>query len=140
MRASKGQPELEEIPEVECLEILSQHSLGRVAVIVEGRPEIFPVNYGIRGRVIAFRTAAGTKLAHAPGSPVAFEIDGYDEATGVSWSVVVQGTGHDVTSAGDDFSWTARGVPAYPLAPGTRTHRIAIEPINITGRRFQASR
>jgi hypothetical protein len=127
------------MPEAECLEILGQHSLGRVAVVVEGRPQIFPVNYGIRGRVIAFRTAAGTKLAHAPGSHVAFEIDGYDESTGVGWSVMVQGIGRDVTDAGDDFSWTARGVPAYPLAPGTRSHRIAVDPTSITGRRFRGS-
>jgi hypothetical protein len=111
VKPSKAEPELEEIPEAECVEILGQHNLGRVAIVVEGRAQIFPVNYGLRDKIIAFRTAAGTKLSHAPGSHVAFEIDGYDEATGVGWSVVVQGIGRDVTDAGDDFSWMARGIP-----------------------------
>jgi hypothetical protein len=34
-------------------------------------------------RIITFRTAPGTKLAHAPGSRVAFEIDDYDAFTGL---------------------------------------------------------
>ena len=139
MRASRTEPELEEIPEAESLQILGQHSLGRVAVVVEGRPQIFPVNYGVRDRMVVFRTAAGTKLSHAPGTHVAFEIDGYDESAGAGWSVVVQGLARDVTSAGDDFAWTARGVPAYPLAPGTKSHRVAIEGSTITGRRFRTA-
>lgn len=34
-------------------------------------------------RVVAFRTAPGTKLANAPMSHVTFEIDAYDSTTGV---------------------------------------------------------
>jgi uncharacterized protein len=136
MKHSKAEPRLEEIPEPECLEILAQHSLGRVAIVVDGRPQIFPVNYGLRGKVVVFRTASGTKLAYAPTTPVAFEIDHYDPSEGVGWSVMVQGIARDVTDAGDDFSWTARGVEAYPAAPGTKLHRVAIDPTAITGRRF----
>src|SRR5215472_510736 len=130
---------LEEIPEAECWELLAQHRMGRIAIVIGGKPQIFPVNYGLSGKVIVFRTAAGTKLDSAPDSTVAFEIDDYDAAAGAGWSVMVQGLGRDVTEAADDFSWTARGTRVYPAAPGEKLHRIAVDPSVITGRRFPAT-
>ena len=44
--------ELDEIPESECWEILKRHRLGRIAVVVDGQPEIFPVNYAMSGRIV----------------------------------------------------------------------------------------
>jgi nitroimidazol reductase NimA-like FMN-containing flavoprotein (pyridoxamine 5'-phosphate oxidase superfamily) len=129
--------DLEEIAEDECVQLLEQHQLGRIAVVVDGQPLIFPVNYGISNRIIAFRTAHGTKLAHAPGSSVAFEIDGYAPSTRVGWSVMVQGVALDATTALDDVSWKARGARPRPLAPGMKVHRLAIRPTSITGRQFK---
>src|ERR1700738_2885902 len=128
--------DLEEISEAECLELLGQHQLGRIALVVDGQPLIFPVNYGLSHRIITFRTAHGTKLSCAPGSNVAFEIDEYDPSTGVGWSVLVQGVGVDSTTALDDVSWMARGASPHPLAPGVKIHRLAIKPPRITGGRF----
>jgi hypothetical protein len=93
----------------------------------------------LRNGTVVFRTAPGTKLSHAtaPGAQVAFEIDDYDPETGVGWSVVVHGTAYDVTDADDDFSWTARGAHVIPLAPGVKTHRLAIKSSAISGRRFR---
>jgi uncharacterized protein len=102
MKATESKTELEEIPEAECLEILGQHSLGRIAIVVEGQPQIFPVNYAMSGRIITFRTAAGSKLSYAPTSKVSFEIDQYDFSDGVGWSVMVQGVAVDATEAFDD--------------------------------------
>jgi len=89
--------ELEEIPEAECLELLGRNTLGRFAFVAERRQEIFPVTYGLKAGTVVFRTAPGTKLAHAPGTESAFEIDEYDAETGVGWSVGVHGTAYDVT-------------------------------------------
>jgi uncharacterized protein len=131
-------PEAElEISEAECLEILGRHSLGRIAIVADGQPQIFPVNYAMNGQIIAVRTAAGSKLSYAPTSKVCFEIDEYDSAAGVGWSVMVQGVAVDATDAFDDVSWAARGVAPMPLAPGSKPYRIAIEPSKITGRRFR---
>jgi uncharacterized protein len=135
MKANEPVAELEEIPEAECLEILGQHSLGRIAIVVDGQPQIFPVNYALNGRIIAFRTAAGSKLSFAPKSKVSFEIDKYD--SGVGWSVMVQGVAVDATEAFDDVSWAARGAAPRPLAPGAKPHWVAIEASKITGRRFR---
>ena len=129
--------ELEEIPEAECLELLGSNTLGRIAFVAEGRQEIFPVTYSLKAGTVVFRTAPGTKLAHAPGTESAFEIDEYDPETGVGWSVVVHGTAYDVTDSGDDFSWSARGAHVTPLAPGTKVHHLAIKTSAISGRRFR---
>ena len=129
--------DLEEIREDECLQLLEQHDLGRIAVVVDGQPLIFPVNYGLNERIVTFRTAHGTKLSYAPGSNVAFEIDEYAPSTGVGWSVLVQGVAIDATTALDYVSWMARGATPHPLGPGVKIHRLAIRPTRITGRRFK---
>jgi Pyridoxamine 5'-phosphate oxidase len=54
---AESETRLEEIPETECRQLLGQHSLGRVPIVVEGKPQVFPVNYAIDDRVIVFRTA-----------------------------------------------------------------------------------
>jgi len=129
---------LEPIAEQECLYLLGLHRLGRVAVNVDGRPQIFPVNYAVSGRVVAFRTAPGTKLASAPMSPGAFEIDEYDSTTGVGWSVMVKGVAYEITDAVDQDSLEARRQLVRPMAPGQRDHWVAIRPDEITGRRFRS--
>jgi uncharacterized protein len=128
---------VEDILEAECLEILGQHSLGRIALVVDGQPQIFPVNYAMSGRIVAFRTASGSKLSHAPNSKVSFEIDEYDPSAGVAWSVMVQGVAVDATEGFDDVSWAARAAAPWSLAPGVKPYLLAIEPSLITGRRFQ---
>jgi len=137
MTKSESMSALEEIAEEECLEILDRNSLARIAIVVKGQPQIFPVNYAMSGRIIVFRTAAGTKLFHAPEANVAFEIDDYDPSTGVGWSVMIQGVAHDATDSYDDISWAARAVSPHPLAPGVKVYRVAIEPTKITGRQFR---
>jgi len=140
MRRSTNRPDssprLEELGEAECLEILGRHTLGRIGIAVEGQPRIFPVNYAIDRGVIAFRTGAGTILAHAPGARVCFEVDGYDPSTGAGWSVLVEGVARDATDSFDDVSWVARGTSPWPAAPGARPFWIAIEAATMTGRRF----
>lgn len=51
------------LTEDDCLALLRSRELGRIAFDVEDRVEIFPVNYGIEGKIIVFRTSPGTKLA-----------------------------------------------------------------------------
>jgi len=128
---------LEPIAEEECLYLLGLHRLGRVAIDVDGRPQVFPVNYAVSRRVVAFRTAPGTKLANAPMSHVAFEIDDYDSATGVGWSVMVKGIAYEITDAIDQDSLEVRRRLVRPMAPGQRDRWVAIRPDEITGRRFR---
>lgn len=130
---------VETISEAECLDLLTTHSLGRLAVVVSGRPLIFPVNYALGDRVIAIRTIEGTKLAAARNSHVAFEIDNYDPDDGVGWSVLVQGVAYEITDAVDQQSRLARRLPVRPLPSGPRDRWLGIHPVAITGRRFRTT-
>jgi nitroimidazol reductase NimA-like FMN-containing flavoprotein (pyridoxamine 5'-phosphate oxidase superfamily) len=127
---------LEVLSEADCIELLTENTLGRLAFAIAGRPEIFPVNYAMYGDVIVLRTAPGTKLRLAPQRRVAFEIDGIDAAGMSAWSVVVKGIVEDITNRTDPFSIVRRGLTVHTLAPGDRSHSLAIYPAEISGRRF----
>ena len=135
-RSEQVTAELDSMSESECWRRLTLHNFGRLAIDVDGQPLIFPVNYAVCNRVIAIRSAPGTKLTYVPGVKVAFEIDGSDPLSGSGWSVLVQGRGVDATTALDDVSWNARGAAPHPAAPGRKDYRIAIEVQTITGRKF----
>ena len=61
---------------MECWLLLGQSEVGRLAVAIRNRPDIFPVNYAVDGESIVINTAPGTKLAAAVlGRSVAFEVD-----------------------------------------------------------------
>ena len=61
-------------------ELLKRSQIGRLAVVVAGRPDIYPVNYLVHEDQVIFKTAEGSKLTSVmTHHEVAFEIDGYDE-------------------------------------------------------------
>src|SRR5688572_14464780 len=86
-------PETQSIPTHEALALLRDSPVGRLAVVVDGVPDIFPVNHIVDHGTVVFRTAPGAKMNAAHAGPVAFEVDGYDLSRGEAWSVVVHGTG-----------------------------------------------
>src|SRR4029453_19307331 len=82
---------LEVLDHDECLRLLAADEVGRLALVDGGAPVVFPVNYGLDGEAIVFRTAPGTKLAVGPRGPVAFEVDAFDRTTRTGWSIVATG-------------------------------------------------
>jgi uncharacterized protein len=137
-RAGAGPPSPTVLPlsEEQCWKYLRGQQLGRLAIVVAGRPEIFPVNYASAEKSIVFRAAPGTKLAHGPGSVACFEIDGYDQHTREGWSIVAIGSLEEITDAADARSLALRQLPIDPLAPGARLHWIALHAEQVTGRHF----
>ncbi len=118
----------------ECAALLGTTEVGRLAIALGGEPEIFPVNYVIDNGDVVFVTAEGTKLAAAlTAGIVAFETDGYDEASGVAWSVVVKGQAVEI-SMYDQPDEGAFGLQSWTASPKSRFVRIAGD--EITGRRF----
>lgn len=82
------------ISDEECAELLAVTPLGRVGVVIGGRPEIFPVNhvYDRDTGTVAFPTNDRTKLHAALDWPhVAYEVDGVDPDGDGGWSVAVVG-------------------------------------------------
>jgi nitroimidazol reductase NimA-like FMN-containing flavoprotein (pyridoxamine 5'-phosphate oxidase superfamily) len=89
-------PGIAEIAGRECLELLRSQSVGRLGVVVRGRPEIFPVNYALDASdSVVLRTAVGTKLVAAVNQHVVFEIDRFDTDMRSGWSVVVHGVAQE---------------------------------------------
>lgn len=121
-----------------CWELLRSVPVGRLAVIVADRPEIFPVNHVVDRGTIIFRTADGTKLAGSLQNPlVAFEVDGYDEASGQAWSVVVKGRAEQIQQLHELL-----GTVHLPLAPWQADPKpsfVRIDPDEVTGRQFRVA-
>lgn len=129
--------ELEVLTREQCLDLLRDHSLGRIAFMGPDGPEIMPVNYALlEDREIVMRTVPGTKLERVPMRVVAFEVDGTDTSPARVWSVLVQGVGAEVTTALDPTSVAARRLDVRPDAPGRRERWLAIFLDRVSGRSF----
>lgn len=126
-----------ELSAAESWTLLRRAVVGRLALTIDGRPEIFPVNHMVDHGSVVFRTALGTKLAGAVGHWVAFEVDGYDRSTVSAWSVVVKGTAREVERMYDVLD--AFELPLFPWHSAPKPHFIRIEPDIISGRRFEVT-
>lgn len=116
----------------QCWQLLRETPFGRLAVVLDGRPEIFPVNHVVDRGTVIFRTDSGAKLLGASGQPVAFEVDGFDQ--GAAWSVVAKGRAHEVRQLHDVLDTAA--LPLFPWQGGGKPRFVRIEVEQLSGRRF----
>ena len=125
---------LEELDHDECLRLLSRSVLGRLAVVIDGHPLVFPVNFTLDGNAVVMRTDEGTKLYAARHGVIAFECDDIDRTYHTGWSVIVTGTAEDVR----DPVEIARldRLPLGPWCPGEKPLWLRIQPRTVTGRRI----
>jgi nitroimidazol reductase NimA-like FMN-containing flavoprotein (pyridoxamine 5'-phosphate oxidase superfamily) len=129
---------LEVLSEEECWRLLAEHTVGRLAVSIANRPDIFPVNYAIDDGSVLIQTAPGLKLAAASlGSGVAFEVDALDEAAHAGWSVVVSGSATELDS--DEERERAAKLGLEPWAAGQKSRYLRVVPDQVTGRRIPSS-
>jgi hypothetical protein len=127
----------QQIGETECMELLATEELGRLGVVVNGLPEIFPVNYVVDGNGIVFRTDGGTKLLGATHLPLVFEVDHVDRVAGVAWSVIVHGWAH--ATGGLVSAVLQQRISQVSLYPGSGSEKpfvLRIRPTSITGRQI----
>jgi uncharacterized protein len=128
----------QELSKSQCFELLARERLGRVAVVDDLGPVVFPVNFVLDRHMVVFRTGEGTKLdAACRGSRIAFQIDGTDTAAHAGWSVLVRGEAIEVTDPTELAR--LRKLPLDPWAPGVKAHYVRILPAALTGRRILAS-
>ncbi|HET7414829.1 MAG TPA: pyridoxamine 5'-phosphate oxidase family protein [Arthrobacter sp.] len=119
-----------------CWALLRAGQVGRLAVWVEGHPDIFPINYVLDHATVVFRSGEGTKLAGAlSGSPVAFEVDGYDQETAHAWSVVIKGEAESIHKTEEVLDTVS--LPLFPWHGGGKDHFARIVPSSVTGRQFK---
>jgi nitroimidazol reductase NimA-like FMN-containing flavoprotein (pyridoxamine 5'-phosphate oxidase superfamily) len=127
---------LEELPYDDCLALLRQGAVGRIAVVVDEFPVVLPVNYRLAetsGRTwVAIRTRPGNILDRAS-MHVALESDSIDPGHRQGWSVLVRGTLHRVDPDAADFR--SRFDPE-PWMAAERDAWLVIEPFAVTGRQL----
>ena len=135
MAAIDPAPWMEYLGPAECWTLLSLHTVGRIGVLVDSAPEIYPLNHAVDRETLVFRTDAGTKLQGLDRSPsVCYEVDGLnlDDCTG--WSVLVKGRAFEISSP--EELRRAADLPLRFWVPGVKPHWIRIVPREITGRRL----
>jgi uncharacterized protein len=131
--------QLVELDRSECLRLLQQQAVGRVALTLAGQPHIVPVTYAADGDGdVVFRTDPETILTKVHLEQVAFEIDSVDEQARRGWSVCVHGVGREITDVDDPTSRFLRQKLGESWAPGPRPRWFAIHPREVAGRRIQA--
>lgn len=123
------------LDEATCWELLSAAEVSRLAVVVGDDLEIFPINAVVDDRSIIFSTGEGTKLAAVTiARRVVVEADGYDEATGEAWSVVVKGEADRLERFNDIEH--AEQLPLDSWSRHPKQWFVRVKPRSITGRRF----
>lgn len=128
---------LEVLETEQCLALLSQVELGRVAVSVGAVPAIFPVNFGMLDGSVVFRTGEGTKLAAASrNAVVAFEADAIHSALHRGWSVMIVGMAEEILDPAELDRVALLGL--QPWASGPHEHVVRIKASQVSGRRIVA--
>jgi uncharacterized protein len=119
----------------ECLQLLGECYVGRLAFVLDGQPEIRPVNYIFHEGMVVFRMGLGRTVDHlAEGVPAVFEIDDVEPTYHEAWSVIVKGRTEEVWDP--DELERYRELPLHPWAPGERLHYLRLLPSSISGRRI----
>ena len=130
---------IESVSESECFELVRHEQIGRFIFQDPDGPAAVPVNYGVAGHEIVFRTAARSHLRNVLQYPVAFEVDHTEPESGKGWSVLIRGTGQEVDAARvpDVLRLTGKAFP-QPWGEGVHNVWISITPRKVTGRRLWA--
>jgi nitroimidazol reductase NimA-like FMN-containing flavoprotein (pyridoxamine 5'-phosphate oxidase superfamily) len=130
-------PVFEDLGREDCLELLENEHVGRVALTARALPIVLPVNFALLDGDIVWRSAQGTKLNDASaGFVVAFEVDHYELDNEQGWSVMVQGLAHVVTN--DEEIDRAMELPLEPWAlDGMADRYVCLVPNIVTGMRIR---
>ena len=130
----QGRTWLEILPPPECWGLLAECRVGRIAFVVDGEPEVLPVNFVVDGHTVVFRTDRGTKLdAVEREAVVAFEVDHADDTATGGWSVVLKGHAEEIRDP--DELRRVRALPLRPWAYGEKAHWVRLVAREISGRR-----
>ena len=124
---------IEQMSTQECWEVLDRERFGRLAVAVQGEPDIFPINFLVDNGTLLMRTAAGTKLTELViNAAVAVEADGRDGDE--AWSVIVKGLARMVDSFSETYADDEKHLETW--LPSDKPIYVEITVRDISGRRF----
>lgn len=121
---------VEYLTEAQCWERLAAEPVGRLGVIFDSGPEIYPINHVVDEHSIVFRTDPGSKLSGLTKTPaVCYQVDGIDAAGHTGWSVLVKGRAVE-------FEPRDGGKAPDYWVIGDKEHWVRITPEEVTGRRI----
>ncbi|WP_435735650.1 pyridoxamine 5'-phosphate oxidase family protein [Cellulosimicrobium sp. PMB13] len=119
-----------------CWALIDGTHVSRLAVSVQGEPDIYPVSVRAHDGTLTFRTIPGTKLATlVTNDRVALEWDGVEEDS--AWSVVVRGTARRLDSAEQVAAAGSVVEPLVPLVDVPTEEWVRVDPHAVSGRRFR---
>jgi len=124
---------LREIDRAECLELLANQRVGRVAYCDDLGPVVLPVNYALDQETVLIQISPHSTLArNLRSARASFQIDDFDYYNQSGWSVLVRG---DATYV-DEADLPADDDRPHAWAEGERTLHVRITPHDISGRRL----
>lgn len=127
-----------DIPEEECWSRLTHAVVGRLGVVIENKPEVFPVCHVYVDGYITFPTNEGTKMHAALQWPwVCFEVDMVDPEGVTGWSVMVSGHAEEITDPA--AIERAASIRTVPWRTEHTLRWIRIVPTQVTGRRIDGA-
>lgn len=127
-------PLLEVLPADDCRRLLASAPIGRLAFTVGALPTIQPVHFTVRRDEVLIPTRRGGTVETASrGAVVAFEVDEYDAATRLGWSVTVVGPSRVLGDAAEVSSLHQAGMTPWIPAPDACVVTVGIA--RISGRR-----
>jgi nitroimidazol reductase NimA-like FMN-containing flavoprotein (pyridoxamine 5'-phosphate oxidase superfamily) len=126
-------PTMTALTRPQCLHLLGQHQVGRIAWQAVDAQQILPITYLVFDGRVYFRTSPYgilSDLLHP--TPVALEVDELDPTRRTGWSVVVHGRSRAVAEpVGVARRWAS---DPLPWAPGSRHLFVEVTPDEVTGR------
>jgi uncharacterized protein len=119
----------------ECLELLAQVEIGRIALSMDALPVILPVAFALIDDQVHFWSMRDSKVdAAVDNRVVAFESGAYEPEAGTGWSVLIQGMTQVVHGSDSTAS------PVHPSKwdiSEDRHRMIRIQPRVFTGQRIR---
>ncbi len=130
-----GRTWLIELSEQACQELLERAIIGRLGVVIDGKPEVFPIGHVVDDGCIVFPTNAGTKMHAALEWPwVGVEVDEIDPDGLTGRSVMVSGKAEEITDAVTIERVAAQRTVPWRTDPSVRWIRVV--PTRVTGRQI----
>ena len=124
-----------ELPPEEALTRLRRggQTVGRLVVGLPDGPAVFPLNFGLDGDALVFRTQVGTKLTAITRSLATFEVDDFD-SSGSGWAVTFEGLAQEVLDSDPAALQARMAVTAVDTWPGgDRPHVVRITAYRVHG-------
>jgi nitroimidazol reductase NimA-like FMN-containing flavoprotein (pyridoxamine 5'-phosphate oxidase superfamily) len=120
----------ERLPVQECMRLLGETPIGRVAFTDQTLPAVAPMNFAVDGDCVIVRTRGSSKfLAAVHESVVAFQADQIDVDHGRGWSVTGVGHAEVVTDADDIARFSSLSLHAWGSDSTSRFVRIRLEAV-----------